>query len=478
LKRGRAIEAEVIYQVVLQAFPLHLPSLLNLAQLRLKRGDLGTAIELLRRALATGQSSAKVHYLLGSALWDLNLIDEAITHLEKALAIDPQYALAYNSLGVILLMLGQLGPAVEALERSIKLAPREPGFYFSLLAAKRTQPEDPMIGALESLFEGVEALRPTQQVELHFTLGKLYSDIGRLDESFNCFLAGNRLRRSQIVYDEGNSLRDLERVRNLFTADVMRRNGTDGHCSDVPIFIVGMPRCGSTLVEQILASHPDVFGAGEIAGLDIEGGLRVLQADPLSTIRNASGLRESVLHEFGDTYVRRVTALSGGAARVTDKSLNNFRLAGLIHLALPHSRIIHVRRHPVNTCLSCFSHLFRRGQHYTYELGELGRYYCAYDQLMDHWRATLPEGAMIEVQYEDIVADCEGQTRRLLTYCGLGWDPACLEFHKTKRLVRTASAFEVRQPLYSTAVERWRPREDLLHRLIVELKDANSFSGY
>ena len=227
-----------------------------------------------------------------------------------------------------------------------------------------------------------------------------------------------------------------------------------------------MPRSGSTLVEQILASHPEVFGAGEIT--DFHEAVLTLGAE-----QNISpDLGEAELRRIGGDYVASVTSRAPSARRITDKMPANFRYAGLIHLALPHARMIHARRDPVDTCLSCF--MQRIPQSYTYDLGELGRYYRAYEWLMAHWREVLPASVMLEVDYEDVVGDLEGQARRIVAHCGLEWNENCLSFHKTARPVHTASVVQVRQPLYHGAVGRWLPYKDMLRPLLDELRGSSA----
>jgi len=224
------------------------------------------------------------------------------------------------------------------------------------------------------------------------------------------------------------------------------------------------------LVEQILASHPMVFGAGELSELaDIVARLGGAGRTFADFPENVRALSESDLRELGARYLERVGVLAPAAARITDKMPGNFRFAGLIHLILPHARIIHTRRDPVDTCLSCFSLLFSGDQPHTYDLGELGRYYRAYAALMEHWRSVLPPGVTLEVQYEEVVADFERQARRIVAHCGLEWDEACLEFHQTERPVRTASMVQVRQPVYKTSIGRWRPYKDRLAPLLAAL---------
>jgi hypothetical protein len=234
---------------------------------------------------------------------------------------------------------------------------------------------------------------------------------------------------------------------------------------------VGMPRSGSTLIEQVLASHPRVIGGGERPdfGAALRGARRREGALRDSDAFIAA-LSEPVLKRLAAAYLDRLVSAAAGTKanplRITDKMLDNFRHLGLIHLALPNARIIHTRRDPVDTCLSCYSKLFAAPHPYSYDLGTLGRYWRAYDRLMAHWRAVLPPGVMLEVQYEQVVADFETEARRVIAHCGLDWDDACLDFYRTERPVRTASIVQVRQPIYRSSVGRWRPDAATLRPLL------------
>ncbi len=413
-----------------------------------------------RKSLAVRPNSAETHNNLGAVLQLLARHDEALSAYEQAVAIKPDLAEAHHGRGTALRTLGRLDEARGELERAIALAPHKAEFYHSLSEAKRFVADDPYRALIEDLARYMAALSEEDQIHLHFALGKLYADLGEDARGFGHLLEGNALKRRLTYYDESAALARLERMRALFSAEVMRERAGQGHPSPLPVFIIGMPRSGTSLVEQVLASHPQVFGGGELT--DFEVAVSRL-AGPAGAPADIGGAE---LHELGGRYAARLAALAPEAARVTDKMPANFLYAGLIHLALPNARIIHLRRDPIDTCLSCFSILFGGYQPHAYDLAELGRYYCAYEKLMAHWRAVLPEGVMLEVRYERLVGDFECQARHVLAHCGLDWDAACLDFHKTERPVHTASASQVRQPLYNSSIGKWRPPDTVLRPLL------------
>jgi tetratricopeptide (TPR) repeat protein len=377
---------------------------------------------------------------------------------------------AYSNLGNALLGLGELDLARQAYEKAVDLAPRSGRYYRALLMTKRVAPGDKHLAAMEQLAADMPSLHPVEQAELHFALGKAYADLGQHERSFAHLLDGNAIKRRELVYDETRALNSLYRVRDVFTPDLLNTRRNAGVPSEVPIFIVGMARSGTTLMEQILASHPKVFGAGERQDFpDLATGVQS-PGDPRIFPEVVEALSNRELHRLGETYLNAIVPLAPEAARITDKMPGNFAFAGLIHLALPNARIIHMRRDPIDTCLSCFSILFTKGQPHTYDLAELGRYYRAYEALMAHWRRVLPAGVMLEIHYEDLVANLEGRTREALTFCGLDWDDNCLAFHTTRRSIRTASAGQARRPVYDTSIGRWRPYEAFLQPLIRELE--------
>ena len=436
--------------------------------------DLGRKTEAFasyRRALALSPEDATALNNHANALRALSRLDEALAIYDLALARAPDYADAIHNRANLLRELGRLEEAQDACRKAIALAPQRIEYHYSLAELMQLEPGDPILAALEGMADHIEGMSADEQCKLHFALGKAYADVGQRERSFDHLIAANALRRSQVPYDEGMVLDFARRVGAAFTPELMLAKRGLGDASVLPIFIAGMPRSGTTLVEHILASHPSVLGAGELPDFgQVVGNVSDAIGIPFPEMMAQIGGLE--LSRIGADYAARLQALAPRADRVVDKMMSNFHFIGLIHLVLPNARIIHMRRNPVDTCLSCFAKNFSAGQMFSFDLGELGRYYRSYLALMEHWRRLLPAGAMLEVRYEDVVADVDAEARRILDFCGLEWSNACLEFHRTERPVRTASAIQVRQPIYCTSVGRWRPSAALLRPLIEALGPA------
>ena len=370
-----------------------------------------------------------------------------------------------------LLELGRLAEAEQGFERAIALTPERTGPHMALVNARKVRPDDAFVARLEERAAARESLPVGERITLCFTMYKVCTDLGDPARGFRFLTEGAGLRRSQLKYDEPRTLAALAAPVRVYTPALLAKHAGEGNPSALPIFIVGMPRSGSTLIEQVLASHPRVIGGGERG--DFAAALRsVMRREGALDDHGGfiEGLSAPVLQRLGATYLDRLESAAAGtkrnALRITDKLLDNFRHVGLIHMALPNATIIHARRDPVDSCLSSYSKLFQSPLPHTYDLGALGRYWRAYDRLMAHWREVMPPGVMLEVQYETVVDDFETQARRIVAHCGLEWDDACLAFHETRRPVRTASVVQVRQPIYRSSVGRWRPGAETLRPLL------------
>jgi tetratricopeptide (TPR) repeat protein len=470
---GEYERAIACYRAALAHRPNYVDAYNNLGIALAALGRYDNALAVYHAGLAIAPASAEAHNNIGTALSALQREAEALAWYDKALVLEPTHAASLANAGNALKALGRLDEARAAIARAIELDPRVPRFYRSLTECGPLRADDPLRGGLEALARDSEGLPVPERIHLHFALAKIHDDDAEPDRAFEQLCAGNALKRRTISYDEAATLAGLERLRALFTPDFLRARAGAGAPGATPVFIVGMPRSGTTLIEQILASHPLVFGAGEIeclpqavAALTARAGAAGEPAELLGSL-GADGWRA-----LGEDYLHATQALAPAALRISDKLPLNFLHVGLIHLALPEARIVHVRRDPLDTCLSCFSKVFTGNQPFAYDLAELGRYYRAYQTLMAHWRELLPDGVMLELDYEAVVADLESQARRLVAHCGLAWDAACLAFHQTARPVRTASLVQVRQPLYRAALGRAQPYRHRLGPLLEALAGA------
>jgi tetratricopeptide (TPR) repeat protein len=431
------------------------------------------ALEALRKSLALRPNKSETHNLIGRALFEANEPEQAVEAYKRAIALNADFADPYNNVGNTLKELGRFDEALQAFDTALALQPDTIGVYVNLSDAKKFRTsDDPHLLGIERNLAKFEALKEEDQMHAGFAAGKAYDDLGRYEEGFPYLIRANALKRKTVAYDEAASLEFFKRISATFTADLVREKAGGGFSTAKPIFVLGMPRSGTTLVEQILASHSRVEGAGELKDLN----------DTVNSVHGSDGqqvaypefvpvLTPAELAKIGQVYVSKLERRAPGAERITDKMPSNFYFLGLVHLALPGAKVIHTKRNPIDTCVSCFSKLFAGEQNQTYDLGELGRYYRAYHELMAHWREILPRGAFLEVQYEEVVRDTEGQAKRILDYCGLEWDPRVLAFHRTERPVKTASARQVRQPIYGSSVARWRNYEKFLEPLLSELGD-------
>ena len=476
-EEGRMAEAITHYQRALQLNPRHGNAHNNLGIALVAQGRVAEAIPHYRRALELNPGDANAHNNLGVALIAEGNTGEAMAHYRRALAINPDHAEALNNLGNAFKAEGSFRDALTHYGRAIAVRPHYPEPHFNRSEIKHFHRGDADLAALEALVESSK-LSAGKKTYIHFALAKALDDTGDYIRAFEHLRTGNALKRGQIHYDEAALLTFFERTAAVFDGKLFDHFRGSGDPSSTPVFVLGMPRSGSTLIEQILASHPQIHGAGELEHLEnAAGGLRTGDP-PLPYPECVPALNGATLRRLGEDYLSRLPAVGKGVVRIVDKSPGNFLRIGLIRLILPNARIIHTRRHPLDTCLSCYSRLFTSGLSFTYDLAELGRYYRCYTELMTHWRSVLPPEAILDVSYEDVVDDLEAQARRLIDYCGLPWDDRCIAFHRTPRTVKTASAVQVRQPLFRGALQRWRKYEAGLAPLLRNLQNPDARAAF
>ncbi|MGZ8336540.1 MAG: sulfotransferase [Allosphingosinicella sp.] len=467
---GRLGDSEQLLRRALELAPAWTAARANLATILYKQNRPAEAIAELDRLRPDAAEEVGQQNLRAAALGRIGSFEEAISVYEQVLARLPQQPKVWMSYGHVLKTIGRRDDGVAAYRRAIALAPALGEAWWSLANLKTVRFGEADVAAMQAALEA-GAADDEDRFHLHFALGKAFEDQGEADRAFGYYAEANRMRRLGIDYSAGETHDHVERCRTLFTPDFFTERQGQGCPAPDPIFIVGLPRAGSTLIEQILASHPLVEGTMElpdIPALVRRLGGRKLKSDKSLYPECLADLDGDALRALGEEYLERTRPQrQTDRPFFIDKMPNNWAHAGFIRLILPNARIIDARRHPLACGFSNFKQHFARGQGFAYSLDEIGAYYRDYATLMAHFDEVLP-GWIHRVIHEQLVADPEAGIRRLLGRLGLPFDPACLAFHETERPVRTASSEQVRQPISSAGVEQWRDYEPWLG----PLKDA------
>jgi tetratricopeptide (TPR) repeat protein len=486
LALGQLDRAADSYRRALSLRPNSVGALANLADVLRHLGQPLEAIANCRRALALEPKSPEVYGTLGNALFDVGQFDQAAVSYGQALALQPDCAKTHAALSMVLRQMGRSVEAEISCRRALAL---EPECAETLALLGEIQGDKGQFAAAHDCFRQALAIDPDSpegwagiarqrkmgehdpgwlataqrlvakglpfrhEINLRHAIGKYFDDVGEFDNAFENYRLANELtKRHSVNHDRQRLQRRVDRRIASYDRHWLARTGSEANHSQRPVFIVGMPRSGTTLAEQILASHPAVFGAGE---------LRFWHA--ASATYEASGLggtgSAGLIARLAADYLRQLAALSSGALRVVDKMPANTMNLGLMHAALPNARIIHMQRNPIDTCLSVYFQIFSATHTYAHDLDDIAHHYTQYVRVMQHWRATLPEGTILDVPYEALVEDPEHWSRRMLAFIGLPWDPQCLDFHRTERVVLTASNWQVRQKISTASAGRWRNYE-------------------
>jgi tetratricopeptide (TPR) repeat protein len=456
-QQGQRREALAAYQQAVQLDPRRADSHSDLGHTLLESRRVQEAAESFRSALVLQPNHVVAHLGLAAAQRVQGLGSEAEATCEAALAFAPQNHDALVLLGDLRADRGEIAQAQDLFARVLIADPKFTSAYCSIAAHRRMTLDD------TSWLQGAEALldKPlplADEIQLRYALGKYFDDIGDYDPAFSNHQQANELTKRYGGRYDGEHLTALVgRIIKRCDASFVRAQWPASSASEEPVFIVGMPRSGTSLTEQILASHPAVFGGGEISFWDraFAGAEESVFAGPAESAPQREDLAPR-LADVGQRYLQRLRERAGAARRITDKMPANFFYAGLIHAVLPRARIIHLQRHPLDTCLSVYFQNFFNVSPYANDLEHLAHYYGQYLRIMAHWRSVLPEHALLEVPYEGLVQDAERWTRRMLEFIGLPWDPQCLQFHQSRRAVITASKWQVRQKINSGSVGRWR----------------------
>jgi tetratricopeptide (TPR) repeat protein len=412
------------------------------------------ALDAAMRATTLAPHEHAAAFELGNVLRELERFDEAIDWYRKTIELKPDDAEAHLSIGVCLQSLGRFDEATESHERALALRPDLGEVHYNLAMIEGRRTPETHIAQLQAL-TARPGLSERERSHAFFALGKIMEAKGDLDRAFEQYRRANELRARDMGFDPQRHVDFVDRLIATFDEGFFAARRGLGDPSDVPIFILGMPRSGTSLVEQILSCHPEVQGAGELDHMRQLVSALPARLGAERTFPDCAHLIEGrharqLAKEYLDVLRQRAPT-----PRVTDKATGNYLRLGLIAVLVPNARVIHCRRDPLDTCLSCYFQNFAHGLSFTYDLGHLGLVYRQYVRLMDHWRKVLPN-PILDLDYEALIADQDGQSRRLVDFCGLAWDSRCLRFHEHGRPVRTASFWQVRQPLYDSAVGRWR----------------------
>jgi len=452
---ARYPEAEAELRRAIGARPSNPDAHFNLANVLLAVGRYNESEAPLRRALKLKPSYVDARITLGMVLMLEGRVREARDSYEKALRVAPRNTQAQVGLGQVEALEGRFPEAEAAYRRALEVDP-DASYALASLAwtRKMTAADAPWLARAEQIVAG--GLKPVDEATLRFAMGKFCDDVGDYPRAFRNYERGNELHRLRAEpYNRDEQARFVDDLIRVHTPEALAQARAGAADSARPVFVVGMPRSGTSLVEQILASHPAARGAGELNFWTI------IMRNHESSVRRGI-LPEAARAKVAQDYLRVLASHSPDAARVIDKMPVNSDYLGVIHSALPNARVIYLRRDPIDTCLSCYFQQFPPSLNFTMDLADLAHYYREHWRLMAHWRRVLPPEILLEVPYAELTADQETWTRRIVEFVGLPWDERCLDFHKTDRVVTTASTWQVRQKIYKSSVERWRHYEKFI----------------
>ncbi|MEH6696335.1 MAG: sulfotransferase [Hyphomonas sp.] len=470
---GRLEDAEALLVRALELAPDFRLARGSYANVLGRRGKFEAALTELDTLLAQDSSHPGYLILKANTLVRIGNHEDAIAIYRDVLARNAATAGVQMSLGHSLKTVGQQDEAIAAYNAARAMRDDLGDAYWSLANLKTFRFSDDDIDTMRRA-AARETIDREDYFHLAFAVGKALEDRGEYEESFTWYRRGNAIKRRLVAYNADENQADMAKLSEYFTADIFASRQNAGCQSRAPIFIIGLPRAGSTLLEQILASHSQVEGTQELPDI-ISLARRIADkkraGDPSNYPLGISDLTDSELTALGEEYIERTRIHRTDAPFFIDKMPNNFAHVGLIKLILPKATIIDARRHPLACCFSGYKQLFAKGQHFTYNLTDIGRYYADYVGLMRHWQKVLP-GHVLHVQYEDVVADTETQVRRLLTHCGLPFEAACLRFYENRRAVKTASSEQVRQPIFTSGLDQWENYEPWLGLLETALGEA------
>ena len=415
-----------------------------------------SAIEHFRKGLEIEPDNVDAIIDLANLLADDDKIDGAIQLLEAVRMRHPGIAAIPVTLGTLSHRIGNVSRAEYWFDLALKINPLDTGAIFGKAQVRRyTKTDDILLGFLEQHLNEAN-ISDLQRSSLHFALGKMHDDVGNYDIAFAHFETANNTVKRTTYYDRQTAENSIDSIIQLFTGEFVGKLASMGSNSDLPVFVVGMPRSGTTLTEQIIASHPQAHGAGELLYFaSIYNRLPQLLRSNQSSLNCISTMTPEAATRIAGNYLALLKRHSAAALRIVNKTPGNFMFLGFIAGLFPDSKIVHCVRDPMDVCLSIYFQSFKEGHAYSWDLLDIGHFYQLYARLMRHWRTVMPD-RFLDLNYEDLIAEPESTSRRLIEYCGLPWDDRCLRFYETTREVKTASIWQVRQPIYKTSARRWR----------------------
>ncbi len=433
----------------------------NLGIIYLNKDNINSAVKSFEWAVAYSPNYAEAHNNLGSALKELKQFANAKKEFEKAASLNPNYDQAFHNLGILCEIINLPKEAINHYEKAIEINPEYSEAYRNLSKVKKYKAKDSQIAQIKSMYTRHD-LNLSDKARLGFALAKINKDLGNLDEYFEYLNEGNRLRKEEINYSFDDSKNFHSIITNLFGLDQPILKSSSKKSSDVKaIFIVGMPRSGTSLVEQIISSHKAVHGAGEL--LNFRNILTPILNNHLKN--NSKSFHKKDFLSIRQEYLDSLASLKTEEKIITDKMPMNFRLLGFILSAIPEAKIVHLKRDPMATCWSNYNHYFTAGNGFSFDQEDLAKFYALYLEIMDFWHELFPN-KIYDLCYEDLTMNQEKETRNLLKYCDLEWDKNCLDFHKNTRGVLTASSAQVRKKIYQGSSEEWKQYVKYLEPLI------------
>ena len=470
-------DAETLLRRIISIAPRFITAWHELAVAVKEQHRMEETLEILAHALSLDEGNSESHYRYAAALATAGKTLESVEYYEKSIDLNPKQVGALVGLGHVLKTLGNYDEGIEAYQRARDLKPNFGEIYFSLSNLKTYRFSDADIDDMLRRIDQ-EGLSLDSEVHFSFTLGKAFEDQKEFDRAFEYYHRGNSKHRGTIAYDPVQTAITHQKIKDTFDEGFLGelRDKGVGEKQPDPIFIVGLPRSGSTLLEQILASHSLVDGTSELPDL---GRISSMVTDREQGRQYPEGIQDmepSEITALGLEYLNRTRRHRAGAPYFTDKMPNNFAHIGLILATMPNAKIIDARRYPLDSCVGCYKQHFARGQTYTYDVFELAEFYLESDEMMSHWQKVAP-GHVLRVQYEDVVNELEAQVRRILEYCKLPFERGCVDIHQTKRAVRTASSEQVRQPIYAGSIGTWQRFEHHISPLIEGLEPLLAKTG-